>query len=281
LQYHNIFCIFAFLNDMKKYFAYIVVLLIVTSCGSYQKLLKSTDAEEKFAAAKNYFLEKKYSKSATLFSDLERTYRNSKQGEEVLYLLAESLMGMKDYYGASAYYIEYLKSYPRGEYAQDSKFMLGYCYYMDSPDARLDQSATHRALAALTEFTQIYPNSDKTAEAYKLIAEMEDKLAYKGFLEARLYYNLGTYLGNNFRAAVITAENILKEYPSTKHRENLSFLILRAKYQEAALSVAERKRQRFSEVIDEFYKFSVEFPNSKHLGEANRMLREAKRQTAR
>jgi len=266
---------------MKRYFTYIIVLLIVTACGGYQKLLKSTDVEEKFAAAKNYFLEKKYSKSASLFGDLEKVYRNSKQGEEVLYLLAESLIGMKDYYTASVYYIEYLKSYPRGEYAQDSKFMVGYCYYLDSPDARLDQTATHNAIAALTEFTQIYPNGDRTTEAYKLIAEMEDKLAYKGFLDARLYYNLGTYLGNNFRAAIITAENTLKEYPDTKYRESLSFIILRAKYQEAALSVAEKKKQRFSEVIDEFYKYYVEFPNSRNLGEANRMLKEAKRQTTK
>ena len=281
LRNHNIFCIFAFLNDMKKFFAYIVVLLVVTSCGSYQKLLKSTDAEEKFAAAKNYFLEKKFSKSSTLFSDLTQTYRNSKQGEEVLYLLAESFMGIKDYYSASAYYNEYLKSYPRGEYAQDSKFMVGYCYYLESPEARLDQTATHNAIDALTEFTQIYPNSDKTAQAYELIAELENKLAYKGFLEARLYFNLGTYLGNNFRAAVITAENVLKEYPDTKHRENLSFIILKAKYQEAALSVAEKKQQRFSEVIDEFYKYSVEFPNSKNSAEANKMLKEAKKQTTK
>jgi len=266
---------------MKKHFVYIVVLLIVTSCGNYQKLLKSTDPEEKLAAAKNYFLEKKYSRSSTLFLDLMQIYKNSKQGEEVLYLLSESLMGIKDYYSATEYYKEYLRLYPRGEYAQESRFMIGYCFYLDSPDARLDQTATNNAIIALTEFTQVYPDGEKTAEAYKLIAEMEDKLAYKGFLEARLYYNLGTYMGNNFRAAVVTAENVLKEYPTTKYRENLSFLILKAKYQEAVLSVAEKRRQRFSEVVDEFYKYSAEFSNSKNIAEANRILKEAKKHTVK
>jgi len=264
---------------MKKYFVYIVVFLALTACGNYQKLLKSTDANEKFAAAKNYFFEKKYSKSSTLFSDLLQVYKNTKQGEQVLYLLAESLVGMKDYYSASEYYKEYLSSYPRGEYASNCRFMVGYCYYLDSPDARLDQTATYNALAALTEYTQIYPDGEKTAEAYQLISELQDKLAYKGFLEAKLYYNLGTYLGNNFRAAVITAENVLKDYPDTKYRENLSFVILKAKYQEAVLSIAEKKQQRFSEVVDEFYKYSTEFPNSKNIAEANRMLKEAKKHT--
>jgi outer membrane protein assembly factor BamD len=264
---------------MKKYFVYIIGFLIFTSCSNYQKLLKSTDSDAKYAAAKNYFLEKKYSKSATLFGDIVQSYKNTKQGEEILYLLAESFMGQKDYYSAREYYGTYTKSYPRGVYARDCKFMAGYCYYLDSPEARLDQSITHEAIAALTEFTQIYPESEKAAEAYKLIAELEDKLAYKGFLEAKLYLNLGTYLGNNFRSAVITAENILKEYPDTKYRESLSFLILRAKYNEAALSVADKKQQRFSEVIDEFYRYSVEFPTSKNSAEAQKILKEAKKHT--
>jgi outer membrane protein assembly factor BamD len=264
---------------MKKYFIYIVGFLILTSCGSYQKLLKSNDDEAKFAAAKKYFSEKKYSKSATLFGDLVQSYKNLRQGEEVLYLLAESLMGMKDYYSASEYYITYIKTYPRGYHTLDCKYMVGYCYYLDSPEVRLDQSATYKAIASLSEFTQVYPDSEKADDAYKLIAELEDKLAYKGFLEAKLYYNLGTYLGNNYRSAMITAENILKEYPNTTYRENLSFLILRAKYQEAALSVTDKKSQRFSEVIDEFYKYSVEFPTSKNSAEATRMMKESKKHT--
>jgi outer membrane protein assembly factor BamD len=263
---------------MKKISLYIIGFLAFTSCGNYQKLLKSTDAEEKFAAAKNYFLEKKYSKCTPLLSDIAQTYRNTKQGEEVLYLLAESYMGQKDYYSASEYYKSYTKSYPRGEYAKECKYMIGYCYYLDSPDARLDQTSTHDAIAALTEYVQVYPESEQATEAYRLITDLQDKLAYKGFINARLYLNLGTYLGNNYRSAVIEAENTLREFPETKHRENLSFLILQAKYHEASLSAAEKRKERFSEVIDEFYKYSVEFPNTKHSGEAARMLKEAKRQ---
>ncbi|MDR1542946.1 MAG: outer membrane protein assembly factor BamD [Prevotellaceae bacterium] len=262
---------------MKKFLFYIVGFLILTSCGSYQKLLKSTNAEEKFAAAKDFFLEKKYVKSATLLYDISQTYKNTRQGEEVWYLLAESYIGQKDYYSASEWYKSYVKSYPRGEYARECKYMIGYCYFLDSSDARLDQHSTYEAIAALTEYTQIYPESESAAKADSLITILQDKLAYKGFLNARMYLNLGTYLGNNYHAAVIEAENVLKEYPNTKHRESLSFLILQAKYREAALSAHEKKRERFSEVIDEYYKYSTEFPTSKHSGEAARMVKEAKK----
>jgi outer membrane protein assembly factor BamD len=241
--------------------------------------LKSNNAEEKLNAAKQYFLEKKYSKSSTLLTDIAKYYEGKQQSEEILYLLAESYMEMKDYYSASEYYLMYLKSYPRGEYARDCKFNVGYCYYLDSPEARLDQASTYSAISTFTEFIQLYPEGEKVQDAYKYLDELNNKLAYKGYLEAKLYYNLGTYLGNNYRSAVIAAENVLKEFPESRYRENLSFLILKSKYDEAKLSIDERKKERFSEVIDEYYKYSGEFSNSKNIKEAERIFKEAKKIT--
>jgi outer membrane protein assembly factor BamD len=262
---------------MKKILLYITVILIVTSCSTYQKLLKSNNVEEKLNTAKQYFLEKKYSKTATLLTDIAKYYEGKQQSEDILYILAESYMGMKDYYSANEYYQMYLKSYPRGEYAKDCKFGIGYCYYLESADARLDQAATNSAISAFTEFVQFYPEAEKADEAYKYIDKLNNKLAYKGYLAAKLYYNLGTYLGNNYCSAVIVAENVLKEFPETQYRENLSFLILKSKHDEAKLSITERKKERFSEVIDEYYKYLNEFPNSKNIKEAERIFKEAKK----
>ena len=105
---------------------------------------------------------------------------------------------------------------------------------------------------------------------------MEDKLAYKELLSARLYYNLGLYGGNNYRACVTTAENALKEFPETNYRDDLVFIILKSKSKEASLSVAEKMKERYSEVIDEYYRYANAFPNGKHIKEANRILREAR-----
>ena len=54
------------------------------------------------------------------------------------------------------------------------------------------------------------------------------------------------------------------------------FIILKSKSKEASLSVEGKKRERYSEVIDEYYRYANAFPNGKHLKEANRILREAK-----
>ena len=278
LSLHSTFTIFAERYVMRRNIVIILVLSVMAAgCSDYYRLQKSTDPDEKYAAAKNYFQEKKYLRCSTLLEDIISYYRNTPQAEEMLYLLSESYIGQKDYYSASEYYQAYLRNYPRGEYAEEARFRVGYCYYWNSPDARLDQTATKKAIAAFTEYLSLYPTSDRADEARRYMEEMTDKLAYKGYLNAKLYYNLGLYGGNNYRASVITAENTLKEYPDTKYKDDLYFIILQSKYKEASLSVDSKRRERYSEVIDEYYRYANEFSDGKHIREANRILKEAKK----
>ena len=108
-----------------------------------------------------------------------------------------------------------------------------------------------------------------------MIFALQDKLVMKELLSARLYYNLGNYMGNNYESCVITAQNALKDYPYTDYREDLSILILRAKYEMAINSIEEKKVDRYRETIDEYYAFKNEFPESKHLKEAERIFNES------
>lgn len=48
---------------MKKTVSILTLVLVLVSCSSYQKLLKNGNNEERFTAAKSYFLSKKISKS--------------------------------------------------------------------------------------------------------------------------------------------------------------------------------------------------------------------------
>ena len=82
--------------------------------------------------------------------------------------------------------------------------------------------------------------------------ELQEKLAYKELMATRLYFNLGTYMGNNFQSCVITAQNALKNYPYSKYREEFMFLIIRAKYELALVSVEEKLQGRYRDVVDEY-----------------------------
>ena len=263
---------------MKKT-SFFLLLLVVTfsSCSNYQKLLKSDDAELKYTKAVEYFNKGDFMRASTLFDAIATYYKGTDRSETVLNYMAKSYMGQKDYYSASEYYKTYVKTYPKGKYVIESKFMIGYCFYLDSPDPRLDQTSTRSAITAFQEFIDVYPESDKVQEANKLLDELTNKLAYKAYLNAKLYYNLGNYLGNNYESAVITSQNALKKYPSTAYREELLMLILDSKYEQAVQSIDEKKAERYRSTIDEYYNYTNEYPNGKFRKQADRILNESKK----
>ena len=255
--------------------AYIILLFLtvfLTGCGEYQKLLKSRDPEEKYQAALRYFNDKQYVKSQTLLDDVSSYYKGTERSEDILAYLARSYMGQKSYESATDYYQAYVRNYPKGKYAAEAYFQVGHCRYLDAPDARLDQEITVKAIEAFTQFVELYPESPYAEQAYREMSELYDKLAYKELKSAELYYNLGTYLGNNYESCEIVSKNALKNYPSNKYQEDFNWYILQAKYQQMINSFEEKKLERARDAQDEYYNFITEYPSSKHRKEADKMM---------
>ena len=262
---------------MRKVICSIVCALLLVSCGEYNKILKSTDYELKYDYAKKAFERKKYMQAATLLEELVAIFKGTDRAEESLYLLARSYYLNKDYITSGEYFQAYYKNYPKGEYTELARFYCGYGYYLDSPEAKLDQTGTYRAIDEMQRFLDYFPNSERAKQAQDIIFELQDKLVYKELLNAQLYYNLGNYMGNNYESCVITAQNALKDYPYTDYREELSILILRARYEMAIYSVEDKKMDRYRETIDEYYAFKNEFPESKYLKEAEKIFNESQK----
>lgn len=246
----------------------LVLMMGLSSCGEYNKVLKSTDAMYKFEYAKKAYEQRKYMQAITLLQDLQMQMRGTENGEDAIFILAMSYFENKDYLNSAVYFKNYYQRYPRGKYAELARFYSGYGYYLDSPDPQLDQTYTLKAIEELGAFLDYFPNSDKAGIAKNAIFEMQDKLTLKQLQNAQLYYNLGNYLGNNYESCIITAKNALKDYPYSKYREDFDMLILKAKFQEAKNSVAEKSEDRYRDVIDEYYSFINSYPESKNLSEA-------------
>lgn len=251
-----------------------LILLLLTSCGEYHQVQKSKDPEYKYEMALKYFNEGKFVRSQTLLDDVMPYYKGTERAQDVIIYTARSYMGQKSYTSAAEYYQAYLRNYPKGKYAIEASYQVGHCFYLDVPDARLDQDITYQAIDAFQLFVETYPESPYVQQAYKEQSELYDRLAYKELLNARLYYNLGTYLGNNYLSAIITAKNALKNYPSNSHQEELTWVIFQSKYQEMMNSMEKKKMDRARDAEDEYYSFTTEFPESKHLPQAERMRKD-------
>ncbi|KAA6312533.1 Outer membrane protein assembly factor BamD, partial [termite gut metagenome] len=229
------FAIIYFINKMgKNVFIRITLFIAVfffSSCGEYTKLLKSTNYEYKYEAAKNYFAKGRYARSATLLNELITILKGTDKGEESLYMLGMSYYNMKDYLTASQSFVTYYTTYPHGTFTELARFYSGKSLYLDTPEARLDQANTYHAIQELQNFLEYYPQSPQNKEAHEMVFTMQNRLVLKEYISAKLYYDLGNYMGNNFQSCVITAQNALKDYPYTNLREDLSILILRARYE--------------------------------------------------
>ena len=258
---------------MRKLIIYSLLLAVLTSCGEYHRAQKSTDYDYKFDYAKRAFESGKYVQAATILTDIITVFKGTPKAEESLYLLALSHYENKDYVSSGAYFNTYYTRYPKGKYAEMARYYCGYGYYLDSPESQLDQSGTLKAIEELQAFLDHYPKSDKVTIAQNAIFELQDKLTLKELQNAQLYYNLGNYMGNNYESAVIVAKNAIKDYPYSKYKEDLELLILKSRYQEASQSVDEKKADRFRVVIDEYYSFINNYPDSPNRKEADNIYK--------
>ena len=271
---------------MKKY---IIIALVsgsvLTSCGEYNKVLKSTDYEYKYEAAKSYFGKGQNTKAAAILEELITILKGTDKAEESLYMLGMTYYNQGDFITASHYFSTYYNTYPRGTYTEQARFYSGKALFLDTPEPRLDQSSTYKAIQELQMFMEYFPASNRHQEAQQMIFDLQDKLVMKDYMAARLYYDLGSYTGNssysttgnNYLACIVTAQNALKDYPYTKLREDISILLLRAKYDMAKESVEEKKEVRMRDAIDEYYAFKNEFPESKYTKEVENIYKDAKK----
>jgi outer membrane protein assembly factor BamD len=251
----------------------------MSSCSGFTNLykhkVKDNDYDYMYEAAKEYYAAGKYSLSITLLNDLITILKGSDRGEESVFMLAMSYMKNKEYSIAATSFQQYYASYPRGIYTERARFLAGKSLWTASPESQLDQTDTYNAIQELQLFLEYYPNSVYRTEAEDIIFAAQDKLVEKEYEAAKLYYNLGTYMGNNYQSCVICAQNAMKDYPYTKYLEDLWLLVMKAKYELAVNSVLSRRADRYRDAVDECYAFKNEFPESANIKVADELLKKA------
>jgi outer membrane protein assembly factor BamD len=259
-----------FKNRLIYILAFGVAAGVFTGCGEYEKLLKSRDYQKKYETAMSLYEEGEYVKAATLLDQVANIFRGTIKADTVKFYQAQSYYGQRDYLMAGHYFSELSITYPNSAFLEEADFMVAYCYYKQSPRPQLDQDNTFKAITYMQMFMVRYPNSEKVNQCQEIIVEMSDKLVEKSFISAKLYYDLGYY-----KSAIIALRNSLIEYPDTKFREELMFMILKSSYLLADNSIPSKQRERFQAAVDEYYSFIGEFPDGSHTREANRIYENA------
>jgi outer membrane protein assembly factor BamD len=251
----------------SKLYILFLLALTVTSCGEYEKLLKSTDFELKKQKVYDYYDEGKYVKTVELLGQILPRFRATEDAEQLNWINAQSYYKLQDWMMAGTYYQNFADLYPMSTNAEEAAYMSALCDFNMSPRPELDQAYTRKAIENFTIFLKRYPMSSRSDDSKAKVKELQEKLVEKSYLSAKLYYDLKQY-----RAATVSLSNSLKEYPDTKYREELMFLKLDALYLYATLSVAAKQVERYQATLDEYYSFIEEFPEGRYSKDVRRIM---------
>jgi len=242
----------------------LLITIVFTGCKSkFEKLRTSTDTGRKYQEAIKLYNNKDYAKALILFDDLVQRYRGRSESEDLYYYYAYTNYKLKDYLSARYHFKTFADTYPSSPKAEECRFLAAYCFYLDSPNYSLDQDNTYKAIESLQLFINLYPKSDRVAEASKLILDLRDKLERKSYENARLFIDIGDY-----QSAVIAFKNSTRDFPDTKYAEEMEFLTIKSQYLYAKNSLETKQEERYQEAIEEYDRFAEKYPKSTYLKEA-------------
>jgi outer membrane protein assembly factor BamD len=261
--------------NIKQIIVFTGIALIAASCSnfnSYNRLLKSTNYELKLAKADEYFQKGYFIRSSQLYEELIPVVKGTDKSELVMYRYAWSEYNMGDYILSQYHFKNYTKLYPMGAHVEECYYMNAYCYYLNSPNFKLDQTYTKDAIKEFQSFIDIYPESKRLDSCNLIIDLLRGKIEKKDYEIIKQYFKL-----EDWKATIVAAKNYIKEYPSSTYNEEMYYLIINSYYSLAVNSVHSKKEERLNGAIENYVKFLDLYPKSSYLSRAESIYNNSKR----
>jgi outer membrane protein assembly factor BamD len=260
---------------MMKFFTLFCLILVFwgTSCKSrYETIRSGSDLDLKYKTASYFFNKHDFTKALPLLENLSSSMKGSERAEDADYFYAYCEYFLKDFQIARNLFKTFSEQYPNSDRAEECRFMAAKCSYQESGPYSLDQDNTYKAIDAMQLFVNLYPHSDRLTESNSIIDALRNKLERKSFEDAKLYYTIGEY-----KPAIITLRNSIRDYPDSQYREESEFLILKSQYLYARNSIFIRQEERFNDVLVSYKSFHENFPDSEFSNEADKLREESVR----
>ena len=260
---------------MKKFTLNLVVILAVAalffSCSGLSKVAKSGDPELIYSTAMKLYKAEKWSRAGDMFDACQGYYVGSEREDSIAFFSARSKFKERDYHEASLGFDEFRRKFGRSLFIEDAEGMYALCEYYMAPEPSRDQTLTAKAIVSLTNFIERYPESERIPAFREIIEELTGRMHEKNFLNAYTYFKVQRY-----KSAVVAFKNALKNYDNTTYREQIMYYIVVSNYRLAHNSVEHKQADRYLAMLDSYYSFIEEFPESKYAKELNRYFKEAK-----
>jgi outer membrane protein assembly factor BamD len=246
-------------NKLSSIFAVLALVLIVSCKSEFEKIRVSGDTKLILAKADDYYKKGKYDKAQSLYDLIISNLRGSSDAERIYFQYAYTHYYLEKYVSASYYFKQFVATFPNSEQKEEADYMAAFSEFKMSPNFRLDQGATTKAIDEFQLFMNTYPNSTRIKEANKLVDEMRQKLEKKVYEEAELYFNLKDY-----QAAIQSYNNLLKDFPETNNAELVRYRVILAAHNYATNSILSKQEERYKLALEESSEFLKRFEKSKY-----------------
>jgi outer membrane protein assembly factor BamD len=247
-----------------------ICLALLSSCGGFEKIRKSSDVNYKLTKANEYFEKKDYQHANELYKELLPIMKSTRNYEALYFKYAYTYYYMKDYLDASYFFKNFTENFPSGKDAEEAEYMSAVSLAKYAPKYSLDQTNTVKALESMQSYVNRYPNSTRIVEANGYIDASRKKLETKQASAAKLYYNISKY-----QAAVVAYKSVMRNYPDSPNTDLYEYMIMRSMYKYARLSIPEKQEERYATAISVYKELKDSYPQSKYLPEADKLYTEA------
>jgi len=245
---------------MKKYISLLVLSVILLSCKTeMDQAMKSADKDFILKVANEKFAKKKWTDALALYDRLPNLVAGTDDAPNVVFNSAYANYYDKNYRLAANQFKNFVVSFPQDPRKEEAAYLSALCYYEGSLQYNLDQSNTESAITELQNFLNDYPDSERSKNITQLVDELTYKLEFKAFENAKQYYKMGEY-----KAAAVTFENVLEDFPATKLRPKIYDIIMKSKYELAINSIYDLKKERLDNAAAYTKRISAELPNSEY-----------------
>lgn len=264
----------------KLYILALLFILALSSCGKFYKLEKSTNWEEIYEAANQYYNEGEFNKAIILYDKVLPVIRGSDKAEMADFNYAYSHFRTKRYIEAAGYFNTFYQTYSRSPLAEEALFMNAYSLYLDSPDFNLDQKSSRDAVNAIQLFINRFPQSDSYERAMTMIDDLQKRFEEKAYQESMLYLRLteGLFPGDFYRACIINFQNFAKDFPDSKYNEELAYKLVEVSLAYGSRSVFDKKEDRLKDVFNFAEQFKRRYPESKYIGAIDPVVKKAEKE---
>jgi len=233
-----------------------LILLALAGCGDSEESVLPLKAEERFKLGMAKFDNGDYVEALEDFKIVTLQFQGTKFADQAQFYMGECHYLREEFVLAAYEYDLLIRTMPSSSLIIRARYRRAMCYYNLSPNPYLDQDYTRKAIDEFQAFIEYSPTDSLVPTAELKIAELNEKLATKEYLNGMTYMHQEYY-----KAAISCFEYVIDKYHDTPVAEQAHFMRAQALY----------LRKKYRDAQTEIEDYLRRYPNSERAGDAQRL----------